>query len=211
MTRRHRLIGALLLLGFATLGVARDFLPVDHGLKYTGRDGRHPVTVEITLREQPDGSLEYVEWTMPRGWARWFTRATAQRARLAFADERLSVLDFDPGDGPLNPPANAPAMALDELSVRLRARADIARGLREAEYAVWLADGSMETWRLEVGAPGSVETPDGTYQALSFRLGTETAWLQGWSAPLLIFHFVQLEQWRDGRKVRELALEDKQL
>lgn len=211
MTRLRCLAGTLLLLGFAALGAAQDFLPQDHGLKYVGREGMRPVAVEVTLREQPGGILEYVEWTMPQGWTRWFTRSRVRRARLAFGDGRLSVVDFDAGGGPMDPPATLPDATLDELSVRLRARADIARGLRRAEYAVWRADGSTETWTLEVGAPGAVETPDGTYQALPFRLGTDAAWLQGWSAPLLVFHFVQLERWRDGRKLGELLLQDKQL
>ncbi|NHA14349.1 hypothetical protein [Thioalkalivibrio sp. XN279] len=211
MTRPCRLAGALCLLAFTTLAPAQDYLPRDHGLKYTGREGMRPVKVEITLREQPDGVLEYVEWTLPQGWARWFTRSSVRRARLDFADGRLSVLDFDPGDGPVAPPAAHPGTALDEFSVRLRARADIARGLRSAEYAVWRADGAMETWRLEVGEPGTVETPDGSYQALPFRLGTDSEWLDGWSAPLLVFHFVQLEHWRDDRQIGTLRLEDKQL
>ena len=210
MTRLRYLAGTLLLLGFATLGATQDLLPQDHGLKYVGREGMRPVAVEVTLREQPDGILEYVEWTLPQGWARWFTRSRVRRARLAFSDGNLSVLDFDPGAGREDPPAALPDAALDELSVRLRARADIARGLRRAEYIVWRADGSTETWLLEVGAPGSVDTPDGTYQALPFRLGTDADWLQGWSAPLLVFHFVQLERWRDARKLSELLLQDKQ-
>jgi hypothetical protein len=211
MTRLRRLACFLLLAGLATVGATQDFLPLDHGLKYVGREGLRAVKVEITLQARPGGILEYMEWTMPQGWARWFTRAHVRRARLAFAGARLSVVDFDPGRGPLEPPASLPAATLDELSVRLRARADIARGLRRAEYSVWRADGAVETWIMEVGQPGSVETPDGTYQALPFRLGTDTDWLQGWSAPLLVFHFVQLERWRDGRKVSELRLEDKQL
>lgn len=207
----HRLAAALVLATFAAVAAAQDYLPRDHGLKYAGRDGKRPVKVEVTLREQPDGVLEYIEWTMPQGWARWFTRASVRRARLEFADGRLSVVDFDSGDGRKAPPATLPAAALDEFSVRLRARADIARGLPSAEYTVWCADGEMETWRLEVGEPGAVETPDGTYQALPFRLGTDAEWLEGWSAPLLVFHFVQLEHWRDGRKIGALQLEDKQL
>lgn len=211
MTTLQRLAGALILLGCAALVAAQDLLPLDHGLKYTGREGVRPVTVELTLREQPDGTLEYVEWTMPRGWARWFTRATVRRSHLAFAAERLSVLDVDQGAGPVTLPADLPAATLDELAVRLRARADIAQGRRNGAYSVWRADGSAETWTLEVGQPGSVNTPDGTYQALPFRLGTESEWVEGWSAPLLVFHFVQLEHWRDGRKTGELRLQDKQL
>ena len=209
--RLQRLAAAVGLLGLAALATAQDYLPRDHGLKYAGREGMRPVKVEITLREQPDGVLEYVEWTMPQGWARWFTRATVRRARLAFADGRLSVLDFDSGDGRKAPPATLPTAALDEFSVLLRVRADIVRGLRSADYTVWRADGATETWTLEVGQPGTVETPDGTYQALPFRLGTDSEWLTGWSAPLLVFHFVQLERWRDGRKIGVLRLEDKQL
>jgi len=211
LSRLSRLGGALCLLVFATLAAAQDYLPGDHGLKYAGREGKRPVKVEITLREQPDGVLEYVEWTMPQGWARWFNRASVRRARLAFADDRLSVLEFDPGDGRMAPPATLPTAALDEFSVRLRARADIARGLRSAEYTVWRADGATQTWRLQVGEPGAVDTPDGNYQALPFRLGTDSEWLAGWSAPLLVFHFVQLEHWRDDRKISEVRLEDKQL
>ena len=207
---RQTLCLALLVLacGVAT---GQDLLPRDHGLQYTGKQGSRPVQVEVTLREQPDGTLEYVEWVLPRGWARWLTRNQARRATLSFNGELLLPLRFDPGDGALAPPTDLPAGALDELSVRLRARADIARGLDSAEYMVWRADGSLEQWKLQVAGPDSLETPDGRYQAIRFRLGTAEEWLEGWSAPLLLFHFVRLEQWRDGRKTSELALSEKQL
>jgi hypothetical protein len=190
---------------------AQDLLPRDHGLRYAGKEGSRPVQVEITLREQPDGSIEYVEWVMPQGWARWLTRTKVRRATLAWENERLLPLGLDPGDGVREPPAGLPADALDELSVRLRARADIARGLGAATYQVWRADGSVEQWELQVEGPDTVDTPDGAYQALRFRLGTAEEWLTGWSAPLLVFHFVRLEHWQDGRKTGELALEEKQL
>lgn len=204
--------GCLALLLCAWSGAfAQDFLPLDHGLAYSGTAGIRPVRVEVTLRTQLDGTLEYVEWLAPTGWARWLTRSRVRRATLAYVDEQLRPLGFDPGDGMLTPPADLPPRALDELSVRLRARADIARGLRSAEYPVWRADGAVEQWTLTVGAAETVVTPDGRYQALRFRLGTAEEWLEGWSVPLLVFHFARLEHWRDGRQVGELVLEAKEL
>lgn len=210
MIRLVQLMIPLLLLA-GTGAAGQDFLPLDHGLKYTGRDGLRPVSVEITLREQLDGTLEYAEWVLPQGWARWLTRSHARRARLAFADQRLSVLSFDARGGPVVPAEDLPDGVLDELSIRLRVRADIARGIRSADYQVWREDGSIEEWALKVDPPESVDTPDGTYQAFKFRLGSDSEWLEGWSAPLLVFHFVRLVHWRDGRKVGELNLSDKQL
>jgi hypothetical protein len=56
-----------------------------------------------------------------------------------------------------------------------------------------------------------VQTPNGAYQSLKFRLGSDTDWIDGWSAPLLVFHFVKIDTWRGGKKVGELRLDDKQL
>lgn len=209
MLHRTRYL-ALLLLACGAVP-AQDLYPLDHGLAYTGTAGIRPVRVEITLREQLDGTLEYVEWVIPAGWARWLSRTKARRATLAYADEMLRPVSFDAGDGAEHPPANLPPGALDELSVRLRARADIARGLRTATYSVWRADGTVEPWTLELGAAETVTTPDGNYQALRFRLGSPHEWLEGWAAPLLVFHFVRLEHWRDGKRISELALVEKEL
>lgn len=201
---------ALLILAW-TGAAGQDLYPLDHGLAYEGTDGIRPVRVEITLRQQRDGTLEYAEWVMPTGWARWLTRSRVRRAMLAYADETLRPRSLDTGGEAAAPPADLPPGALDELSVRLRARADIARGLRTATYPVWRADGTIEQWTLELGAAETVSTPDGNYQALRFRLGTGQEWLEGWSAPLLVFHFVRLEFWRDGERIGELALVAKEL
>jgi hypothetical protein len=191
--------------------VARDFLPGDHGLRYVGRDGVRPVTVEVTFRTLLEGECEYVEWMMPRGWASWFGRPQRTLSRLRFRDDLLVLLGVDSGAGLLAPPSDLAAGALDALGVRLRARADIARGLRQAEYAVWRGGEAHETWILEVTGEETIETPDGPYQALKFRLGSKSEWIEGWSAPLLIFHFVKLVHWHDGKKISELRLDDKQL
>ena len=201
----------LLLLALTDVAQGRDFLPQDHGLRYVGYEGRMPVKVEITLRERLDGELEYTRWVMPRGWARWFRNASRSCSTLVYEDELLQPTGYDAGSGPKPPPADLPRGTLDELAVLLRARADIARGLRRAEYPVWRDDGSRETWVLEVMGPETVRTPDGDYQSLKFRLGTPSEWLEGWSAPLLVFHFVKLVHWRGDQKVSELRLDEKQL
>jgi len=187
---------------------AMDLLPEPHGLRYEGREGRIPVTVEITLRERPGGVLEYVRWVTPTGWAAWFRDPEVTRARLRFEDERLVLV----GHGEQNaapPPELAPG-TLDRLGIRLRVRADMARGVRKAEYTVW-EDGVTETWALEVTGREGVDTPDGRYDCLHVRLGTESEWIEAWSAPLLLFHFVRIEHWQDGRKVAEAALTAKEL
>lgn len=209
MLQRTRYL-ALLLLAWSG-AFAQDFFPLDHGLGYIGKDGGRPVRVEITLREQLDGTLEYVEWTIPRSWARWVTGTRVRRATLAYVDEQLLPLAFDAGDGAVAAPADLPPGTLDELSVRLRARTDIAQGRRSAEYSVWRADGTVERWTLELGEADTIATPDGNYQALRFRLGTADEWLEGWSVPLLVFHFARLELWREGERVSALALEEKEL
>jgi hypothetical protein len=207
--RALTLITLLLALTGGTEG--RDFLPLDHGLRYVGHEGRIPVTVEITLREKLGGELEYTRWVTPRSWATWFRNASRSCSTLVYEDERLRPTGYDAGAGPRSPPADLPQGALDELAVRLRARSDIARGLRQAEYPVWREDGSLENWWLEVMEAETVSTPNGNYESLKFRLGTQTEWLEGWSAPLLVFHFVKLVHWRDGHKVGELLLDEKQL
>jgi hypothetical protein len=188
----------------------QDFVPQEHGLRYVGHEGRMPVTVEVTLREGTGGNYEYVLWVTPRSWASWFWRPTRLRSTLAYRDELLVPRGFDAGDGAERPPAGLPPGALDPFGVRLRARADIARGLRSAEYMVWRGGETYEPWRLQVTGTETVKTHDGSYEALKFRLGSETEWIDGWSAPLLVFHFVKLVSWRDGRKTSEVALEDKQ-
>lgn len=196
---------------YAVNGLADDLLPLDHGLRYVGRDGRTPVVVEVTLRERPGGDLEYVQWVTPTQWGAWFKEPAVTRCRLRYQDDALVTLDVDQGLGVKRPPSDLSAGALDALAVRLRARADIARGLKHAEYSVWNGGDDLEIWTLAVAGPDSVETPDGRYEALKFRLGSEDDWIEGWSAPLLVFHFVRIEHWRDGKKVGELRLDDKQL
>jgi hypothetical protein len=199
---------------FATAVVAaepRDYPPGDHGLRYIGHEGRYPVTVEITLRDRPDGAIEYVRWVTPSSWASWFKDPTTLRTRLAYRDDLLVPLGFDDGTGEQTPPGNLQRGALDEFSVRLRARSDIVRGVQEAEYAVWRGGDTVETWRLEVIDREIVETPDGRYECFRVRLGNDVEWIEAWSAPLLLFHFVKIDSWRDGRKVLALRLDDKQL
>ena len=205
----RRLLPALLLV--AAAAASDDLLPVEHSLRYIGCDERIPVIVEITLREQLGGEFDYVQWVTPTDWGAWLREPEVTRCRLSFRDETLATIDVDEGRGPKRPPSDLSAGALDALAVRLRARADIARGLRQAEYVVWNGGDDLEKWTLQVSGPDSVETPDGRYQALRFRLGSDTEWIDGWSAPLLVYHFVRLEHWRDGRKVGELSLDDKQL
>lgn len=201
----------LLCLLLPTLGSAADLMPLDHGLRYVGHEGLKPVKVEVTLRERMEGGYDYVQWVMPRGWASWFGRSTRTHSSLAWQDESLKPMAFDAGRGAQAPPAGLRAGSLDELAVRLRVRADIARGKRQADYPVWRADGREETWTLTVKDTETVQTPDGSYTCLRFRLGTDEEWLEGWSAPLLVFHFVKLEHWRDGRMVGSLSLDEKQL
>lgn len=189
----------------------QDYLPGDHGLRYVGHEGIVPVTVEITLQARPDGTLDYAQWVAPRGWASWFGQPAVTRTHLQFRDDLLVPLGYDAGQGEAAPPAGLATGSLDALAVRLRARADIARGLRHAEYAVWNGGAALETWVLEVGGAETVQTPNGAYQALKFRLGSEHAWIEGWSAPLLVFHFVKLVSWQNGKKISELSLDDKQL
>lgn len=208
----RRLCWLVAVLAASTGGAAaRDFLPLEHGLRYVGREGMTPVTVEVTLNERPDGDFDYVQWVMPRGWATWFVRPATTKARLRYRDERLVSLGLEDPDGMRSPPANLAPDCLDKLAIRLRARADIAQGVRRAEYTVWGEGDLQEAWILEVSGAESVQTPDGLYQALKFRLGSDTEWIEGWSAPLLIFHFVKIVHWRDGKKITELRLDDKQL
>ena len=192
---------------------AMDLLPQEHGLRYTGREGDTPVSVEITLRERRKGALDYVHWVTPTGWRGWFGEPTVTRARYRYEDERLELAGFVENDvlrSPDIPRGTMPPGTLDSLGIRLRARADLARGTKNATYDVW-HEGRLEKWVLRVAGPERVTTPDGTYDALRFRLGTESDWIEGWSVPLLLFHFARIERWEDGRKVAELALEDKEL
>jgi hypothetical protein len=190
---------------------AGDFLPREHGLRYVGHEGITPVTVELTLTARPDGSFEYVEWVAPRSWAAWFRRAAVTRSHLGYRDELLIPMGMDSGAGVERPPAGLAEGALDALGVRLRARGDIARGLRQAEYLVWTGGDRLETWTLAVDGAATVETPNGSYECLRFRLGSDSEWLEGWSSPLLVFHFAKLERWQAGRKTAEFLLDDKQL
>lgn len=208
---RNLLVLILAMLATAGPAAGRDYLPNDHGLRYVGHEGLVPVTVEITLQARPDGTLDYAQWVGPRGWASWFGRPTMTRTHLLYRDELLVPLGYDTGQGETPMPADVAAGSLDELAVRLRARADIARGLREAHYTVWSPAGGVRTWTLEVNGAETVQTPNGAYQSLKFRLGSETEWLEGWSAPLLVYHFVKLVSWREGKKTSELHLDDKQL
>lgn len=207
--RRWACAVALGVLGWPA--TAADLLPLDHSLRYVGREGRTPVVVEVTLRERPGGDLEYVQWITPTGWGAWFSEPAATRSRLQYREETLVTIEVDHGLGAEKPPADLSAGALDALSVRLRARADIARGVKRAEYTVWNGGDGLEKWTLEVGDPATAQTPDGSYEALKFRLGSDSQWIEGWSAPLLVFHFVRIESWRDGKKTGELELDDKQL
>ncbi|NGX16662.1 DUF3108 domain-containing protein [Wenzhouxiangella sp. XN24] len=190
-----------------------DLRPEEHGLRYTGREGGTPVSVEITLRERRDGALDYVHWVTPTGWRGWFGEPTVTRVRYRYEEERLELSGFVEDDVLRSPdiaPAEMAPGTLDSLGIRLRARGDIARGTEKATYDVW-HEGRLEQWVLQVAGPERVTTPDGTYDALRFRLGTESKWIEGWSVPLLLFHFARIERWEDGRKVAELALEDKEL
>jgi len=192
---------------------AMDLLPQEHGLRYAGRENGTPVTVEITLRERRDGGLDYVRWATPTGWRGWFGEPTVIRVRYRYEDERLELSGFVEHDVLRSPdiaPDKMPPGTLDSLGTRLRARADLARGTETATYDVW-HEGRLEKWILKVAGPERVTTPDGTYEALRFRLGTERHWIEGWSVPLLLFHFARIERWEDGRKVAELALSDKEL
>lgn len=212
MRRTPPCLFLLLALAWLQAGAqAQDFLPLDHSLRYEGKAGGKPVTVELTLRERPDGSFEYVEWVTPRSWAGWIGRATVVRTRLGYREDRLVPLGVDAGQGFETPPGDLDPAALDPLGVRLRARGDIARGIREAQYPVWTPRAGVTTWTLHVSGAEMIKTPDGHYQALKFRLGSEDEWIEGWSAPLLVFHFVKIVRWKDGRQVGELLLDEKQL
>lgn len=202
------LLAPLALAISALPAIAIDLLPVDHSLRYVGTDEGRPVTVEITLRERLGGELDYVEWVEPHDDDAREPRVT--RVRLAYRDETLVPLGVDTGEGLQAPPPALLPGALDALSVRLRARADIARGLRRAEYQVWNGE-VLEKWLLEVSGAEKITTPDANYESLRFRLGSDREWIEGWSAPLLLFHFVRIDDWREGQRVGTLALEAKQL
>lgn len=188
-----------------------DLRPVDHGLRYVGHEGRLPVSVEVTLRERANGDFEYVQWLEPRSWASWFGRAKATRSQLQFRNDLLVTIACEDPGGVRTPPPDLSPGVIDEFAVRLRARADIARGARQAEYSVWTGGESVETWILEVSGAETVRTPDGNYETLKFRLGSGTEWIEGWSAPLLVFHFVKIVHWRGGKKIATFELDDKRL
>lgn len=202
------LLAPLALAITALPAIAIDLLPVDHSLRYVGTDDGQAVTVDITAREQRGGELDYVEWITPHGDAAREPRVT--RVRLAYREQTLVPVGVDTGEGMRAPPPELAAGTLDALSVRLRARADIARGLRQAEYQVWTGEVG-ETWTLEVSGAEKIPTPDANYESLKFRLGSDSEWIEGWSAPLLLFHFVRIDEWREGQRVGTLALEAKQL
>lgn len=103
-------------------GFADDLLPLEHSLRYVGRDGRTPVVVEFTLRERLGGELEYVRWVTPTQWGAWFSEPAATRCRLRYRDGTLATIDVDDGLGAKRPPSDLSAGALDALAVRLRAR-----------------------------------------------------------------------------------------
>jgi len=202
------LLAPLALAMGALPAIAADLLPIEHSLRYVGTDDGRPVIVEITLREKPGGELEYARWVAPRDDASGEPAMTT--VRLAYRDEVLVPVGIDRGTGMRTPPPDLAPGMLDALSVRLRARADIARGLRRAEYQVWNGS-SRESWRLEVSGAEKIPTPDANYECLKFRLGSDREWIEGWSAPLLLFHFVRIDEWREGRRIGTLALEAKQL
>lgn len=205
------MLPGLWLCGVSAAVMASDFLPQDHGLRYTGREGRTPVTVEITLRERLGGRFEYTRWVTPRRWGSWFREPARTQTRLQYRDDLLTTLDFSENEVLLTLPPGLPPGTLDALSIRLRARGDIARGVRQAEYTVWNGGDDIETWTLAVSGAETVATPDGRYESLRFRLGSEHQWIEGWSTPLLLFHFVKIVSWQDGRQTGELLLDDKQL
>jgi hypothetical protein len=205
------LVALLLAVAVAGPVQGRDLRPVDHGLRYVGHEGRLPVTVEVTLRERADGEFEYVRWVTPRSWASWLGRAKATRSQLQFRNDLLVPVACEGPHGVRTPPPDLAPGVIDALAVRLRARADIARGARRVEYSVWTGGEVLETWILEVSGAETVRTPDGNYETLKFRLGSGTEWIEGWSAPLLVFHFVKIVHWRDGKKIGTFELDDKQL
>jgi len=185
-------------------------LHAEHALRYAGWLGWKPVTVEVTLRQRPGEIYEYREWTSPRWWAAFLGDPVARQTILRVEGAQMRPVSHDDGVGS-TPLDGLEADVLDFLSVRLQARADLAAGRSPVEYRVWLEDGRIENWRLEFTGTGEVDTPDGRYQCLTFRLGNESRWLEGWSAPLLAFHFVRLEFWEQGSRVGSLELEAREL
>jgi hypothetical protein len=205
---------AALLASAAMAAPPVDYLPGDHGLRYVGREGRLPVIVEITLVERPGQAIEYMRWEGPRSWATLFSDDTKTlRTRLEYRDGLLVPVSYDDGNGQgeQKPPRNLTRGTLDEFSVRLRARADVVRGVQNAEYTVWRGGDTVETWKLNVLNRETVKTPDGEYECFKLRLGNDAEWIEAWSAPLLLFHFVKIDRWRNGEKIAELRLDDKQL
>jgi hypothetical protein len=149
----------------------------------------------------------------PAASCSWGRGTSTLRTRLEYRDGLLVPVSYDDGNGKgeQTPPGNLLRGTLDELSVRLRARSDIVRGLQEAEYTVWRGGDTVETWKLNVLDRETVETPDGEYECFKLRLGNDKEWIEAWSAPLLLFHFVKIDRWRNGEKIAELRLDDKQL
>lgn len=204
-----RLAGiALALLG---AGPAHAVLHAEHALRYTGWMGWTPVTVEVTLRERPGNLYEYREWEAPRWWATVLGSPEARQTMMRVAGSDFRPVSYEAPDGTVSLLDDLEPDVFDPLGVRLEARADLAAGRREAAYRVWQPDGSIETWRLEVTGDEVVETPDARYRALTFRLGNDAHWIRGWSAPLVVFHFVKLEFWEADKRVGLLELEVKEL
>ena len=185
-------------------------LHAEHSLRYVGWLGWKPVTVEVTLRARPGDLFEYREWVAPRWWAAILGDPEARQTTLRAAGTDLQPVAHENGTGSTSLAELEPGV-VDLLSVRLEARADLARGRSEARYRVWQEDGRIETWTLELTGTDEVDTPDGRYQALTFRLGNGVHWIRGWSAPLLAFHFVRLEFWEEGSRVGSLDLAGREL
>ncbi|MEJ2515194.1 MAG: hypothetical protein P8080_02905 [Gammaproteobacteria bacterium] len=201
-------LGALLALACQPAGAV---LHAEHSLRYLGWMGLKPVTVEITLRARPRDMFEYREWIAPRWWAGFFGEPEMHETMLRAEDSDFRPVIHTSWSGEAVDLQTLPDEVVDLLLVRLEARADIASGVRQADYAVWQDDGTIETWRLEVTGDETVETPDARYRALTFELGNKDHSIRGWSAPLLAFHFVRLEFWEGQDRVGVLELAEKEL
>jgi len=202
-----------LLAGLVGIGVCASALAAlhaEHSLRYVGWVGWKPVTVEITLRERAGGLYEYREWTAPRWWAALLGDPVARQTTLRAAGSDFRPVAHENG-ATTSPLDHLEPDVVVFLSVRLEARADLAADRHGARYQVWQEDGRVEDWTLELTGTGEVDTPDGRYQCVTFRLGNDARWIRGWSAPLLAFHFVRLEFWEEGRRVGSLDLESREL
>jgi len=210
-TPRGRL--SALLAGLVAVGLwatAAAALHAEHSLRYVGWLGWKPVTVEVTLRKRAGDLFEYREWVAPRWWAALLGDPVARQTTLRAAGSDFRPVAHQNGTGTSSLEHLEPDV-VDLLAVRLEARADLAAGRSGVRYRVWQEDGRIETWTLERTGTGEVDTPDGRYQCLTFRLGNDARWIRGWSAPLLAFHFVRLEFWEEDRRIGSLDLESREL